>query len=186
MTQTLEELQAILAERIAKLDEERQANARQQAKEREAMLLEVEMERQKRMAEYQEKIAAHEAKKRAEEAEKEAQRIKEVAERVAAEQKQLALDETLRLQREKLEWLTNAIADAEFAEEQHKKSLENARIPVQSPVVEGATIDIEFPTSPVNTLKPGEAVDGTEGNTPETPLMSQHLKHILRQASRNY
>src|ERR1035437_9881373 len=178
--QTLEELQAVLAERIAKLDEERKINALQQAKEREAMLLEADMERAQRLEEYQAKVAVLEARKKAEEEAKEAQRIQETSERMAAEQKQNALDETLRLKREKLEWLTTAISNAEFSEEQHRKALENQRVlPVEPVGTE--EVSAEYPQTGADG---GAAAEGTEGSTPETPLMSSHLKNILRQAQR--
>ena len=178
----LEEMQALLQEKIQKLDEERKANALQQAKEREALLLEMDMERKQRLDEYQAKIAQHEAKKRAEEEAREAQRIKDTAARVAEEQKQNVLEETLRLQREKLEWLTNAISEAEFNEEQHRKAIENMKSlpPVE---VTGEEVSAEYPQTGEDG---GAAVSGTDGSTPDTPTMSQHLKIILRQAQRNY
>ena len=105
------------------MDEERKTNAAQAAKEREALLLDMDIERKQRLDEYQAKVAILEARKKAEEEAKESQRTKETAARVSEEQKQNSLDETLRLQREKLEWLTTAISNAEFSEEQHRKHL---------------------------------------------------------------
>src|ERR1035437_8596842 len=142
--QTLEELQAVLAERIAKLDEERKINALQQAKEREAMLLEADMDRAQRLEEYRAKVAALEARKKVEEEAKEAQRIKEVTARAAEEQKQNALDAALLLQREKLERLTTAISNAEFSEEQHRKALENQRV-LPSVEAQGAEVSAAYP-----------------------------------------
>ena len=175
----IEELQAMLQEKIQKLDEERKANALQQAKEREALLLDMDIERKQRLDEYQAKVAKLEARKKAEEVAKEVQRIKETAARVAEEQKQNTLDETLRLQREKLEWLTTAISNAEFSEEQHRKSLKNDIIVVYPGVSE---VSSEYPQT---SAEGGAAAVGTEGSTPETPLMSSHLKNILRQAQRD-
>ena len=176
----LEEMQALLQEKIQKLDEERKANALQQAKEREALLLEMDMERKQRLDEYQAKIAQHEAKKRAEEEAREAQRIKDTAARVAEEQKQNVLEETLRLQREKLEWLTNAISEAEFSEEQHRKAIENMKSlpPVE---VTGEEVSAEYPQTGADG---GASAKGTDGSTPETQSMSTHLRQILRQAQR--
>ena len=178
---TIEELQAQLAQKIAKLDEERRANAAKHAKEREEMLLEVEMERKARTDEYTAKVAEHERKKKAEKDEAEAQRIRDVAERVATEQKQHALDETLRLQREKLEWLEKAISDAEFSEEQHNKEAENNRVSVSASSIEETTINVEHPVAPDNK---GEAVVET-GGAESFDTMSSHLRHILRQAQRS-
>ena len=178
----IEELQVMLQEKIQKLDEERKANALQQAKEREALLLDMDIERKQRLDEYQAKVAKLEARKKAEEVAKEVQRIKETAARVAEEQKQNTLDETLRLQREKLEWLTTAISNAEFSEEQHRRHLEDLR--VLPPFVEsqGAEVSAAYP---MTCADGGASTVGTEGSTPETPLMSSHLKSILRQAQRD-
>jgi hypothetical protein len=181
MSQSLEELQAVLAERIVKLDEERKNNALQQSKEREGLLLEMELERKQRLEEYQAKVAVHEAKRRAEEESKEAQRVKETAERMAAEQKQNALDEALILQREKLEWLTTAISNAEFSEDQHRKSMENLRVlPSVEPT--GTEVSAEYPQTCADG---GASAEGTEGSTPENQSMSSHLREILRQAQRD-
>lgn len=177
----IEELQVELQHRIEKLDEERKTNALQQAKEREALLLEMDLERKQRLDEYQAKVAALEARKKVEEETKEAQRIKETAARVIEEQKQNALDEALRLQREKLEWLTTAISNAEFSEEQHRKTLENLK---SLPPVEALTeVSAEYPQTCADG---GASAKGTDGSTPDMPLMSAHLKGILRQATRNY
>ena len=176
----IEELQVMLQEKIQKLDEERKANAAQAAKEREALLLDMDIERKQRLDEYQAKVAVLEAKKKAEEEAKEAQRIKEVTARAAEEQKQNALDAALLLQREKLERLTTAISNAEFSEEQHRKALENQRVlPVEPVGTE--EVSAEYPQTGADG---GAAAEGTEGSTPETPLMSSHLKNILRQAQR--
>ncbi len=177
----IEELQVMLQEKIQKLDDERKANALQQAKEREALLLDMDIERKQRLDEYQTKVAKLEARKKAEEEAKEAQRAKDTAARVAEEQKQNSLDETLRLQREKLEWLTTAISNAEFNEEQHRKSLESLRVP-PSVEAQGAEVSAAYP---MTCADGGTSTVGTEGSTPETPLMSSHLKSILRQAQRD-
>ncbi len=179
---TIEEMQAQLAAKIAKLDEERRANAAKHAKEREEMLLEVEMERQKRTAEYTAKVAEHERRRKAEKEAEEAQRIRDIAERISTEQKQHALDEALRLQREKLEWLEKAISDAEFSEEQHNKETEyTAILPVST---DASEINIEHPIAPVSVTEPGGAVEGT-GGAISFDTMSGHLKQILRQAQRS-
>jgi hypothetical protein len=177
MAQTLEELQAVLAERIQGLDEERKANTLQQAKAREEMLREAEIERKQRLEEYERKVEALEAKKKAETEAKEAKCRKENEKRLLSEQKQNALDETLRLQREKLEWLEKAISDAEFIEEQHRKALENAKLlpPMADPITK---VSAEYPQTGADG---GASTPGTDGSTPETPLMSSHLRAILRQ-----
>jgi outer membrane PBP1 activator LpoA protein len=178
--QSLEELQAALAERIQKLDEERRINAEHHAKEQADMLLEAELERKQRIDEYQAKVAVLEARKQAEEAAKEAQRRQELSERLAAEQKQSVLDETLRLQREKLEWLTKATSEAKFNEEKNRKAMENLRVlPAAEPT--GEEVSAEYPQTGADG---GAAAKGTEGSTPENELMANHLRQILRQANR--
>ena len=177
----IEELQVMLQEKIQKLDEERKANALQQAKEREALLLDMDIERKQRLDEYQAKVAILEARKKAEEEAKEAQRTKEASERMAAEQKQNALDDTLRLQREKLEWLSTAISNAEFSEEQHRKHLEDLRVLPPFTECQGAEVSAEYPQTCADG---GASAPGTEGST-QNELMSSHLKNILRQAQRD-
>ena len=177
----IEELQKLLEDQIAKLGEERQANALQFTKEREEATRIANTERAKQADEYNAKIAAREAEKKRRDAEELEKQRQDRATRLANEQKQYELDEALRKQREKLEWLTNEISKAEFTEEQFKKSMESQRsaIIITSPTVEN--INVEYPEAPSNG---GEAVAGTTGDTPDTPLMSQHLRHILRQAER--
>lgn len=181
--QPLEELQRVLAEKIKRLDEERQKEREEIAREREDERLLAEAERAERLR----TIKAGEEKARQREitkAQEEQDRLKKETEaRVSLEQKENELAEKDRLYKEKLEWLEKAISEAEFQEEKHKKDLENSRTPV--PVSNGDTqnINVEYPEAPLNG---GEAVIGTDGTTPDTPLMSQHLKSILRQAQRSY
>ena len=179
---SIEELQAQLAEKIASLDTERKENAKLAKEERERMILDIEIERKQRQEAYEAKVAEHEKNQRDREASVEAKRQAEIAERMVTEQKQSALDENLRLQREKLEWLEKTIADAEFSEEQHRNSLKNMLIlPVT--VVEGTEVSKEYPQT---CAEGGASASGTEGSTPENPLMSTHLKQILRQTTRQY
>ena len=96
-----------------------------------------------------------------------------------------AAQEAKQSQESKLKWLQEEIAKQEFIEEQHRKAVESTRIAAQQSLKSEATTDInvEHPTAPDNK---GNAVAGTDGNTPDTPLMSTHLKQILRQAKRTY
>jgi hypothetical protein len=180
---TIEDLQAELAEKIEKLDQERKEAAERHVKEREERLIIEEYERAKRIGEIKAAEELHRKRKAADEEERRKRYQEEEAERIAMEQRQNVLDDILAKQKEKLEWLERAISDAEFTEEQYRKTYENsvARPEIAIPSDE---IDVEHPVAPVNYVKPGEAVDGTSGDTPSTPLMSQHLKHILRQANR--
>jgi len=180
---SIKELQAQLTEKIAKLDAERQENIKRSKEEREKMMLEIEVERKTRLAAYEAKVAEHEQARLAKEKAEEERRQAEVADRIVTEQKNSALDEALRLQREKLKWLEKAIAEAEFAEEQHKKALENEVVIPSVFTTEDDEISKEYPQTCTDG---GESTKGTEGNTPENPLMSTHLKQILRQATRQY
>ena len=182
---TYEDLLAELEATRLRLEEERKNMQSQLQKEREEMLLLAQAERRTQLEAYQAKVDEHERKRKAEEAAAEARRIQEQAARTAAEQVAAQADEQFRLYQEKLEYVEKAIAEAEFSEEKHRKALEDAkrmRVPVD-PTFASEDIKVEHPEAPSNA---GEAVVGTDGGTPDTPLMSQHLKHILRQATRNY
>lgn len=181
-SRTIEELQKELSDKIAKLDVERaQASERHYKEQSERRIIE-EVDRAKQIA----KIKADEAKFAKRKADQEAEEIRrnkeKVEERMAMEAKQNAADEQIRLYREKLEWLEGEIEKAQFVEEQHRKSLENTMAPL--PAVEGLSINVENPVAPLNVANPGEAVEGTDGRTPDSPQMSNHLKMILRQATR--
>lgn len=165
---TIEELQAQLQERINKLDEERRAYADQHAKEQAELRIIAEAQRAQQVADIKAAEERALARKTAEKKAEEERLRKAQEERIVMEQKQNALDEVLRRQREKLAWLEEQISNAEFLEEQHKKRLDSEKA---------------FQDVPPEETNP-EAALGTEGTTPETPLMSQHLRKILRQASR--
>ena len=176
----VEELQRQLAERIEALDKQRKEQAEQFAKEQAERTALSEMERKQQIAAYEEAEKKRNAKKAAkEEAERlraqEAQRAK-----IALDNSLAAAEEARRLQEEKLAWLIAEINKQEFVEEQHSKSMKIVNAPVSE--VSPTEINVEHPTAPENW---GNAVDGTEGATPSTPLMSEHLKYILRQAQRS-
>ena len=182
MTKTYEELMAELSETQARLAEERKQMHAKLQQEREEMLLVAQAERQEQLVKYQERVAEIERKRKEESDAAEARRIQEVAAKAAADQREAKAAEEYRLYHEKLEEVVKAIAEAEFSEEKHRKDLDDAKR--MRPVVEGFPgedeINVEYPVPPDNK---GEAVAGTEG-IQESPLMSRHLKHILRQAQR--
>lgn len=180
---SIEELQIQLEEKIARLDEERKANAAQFEKERQEAIQFAAMERAKQVEAYNKKVAAEQKKVADQEAIARERMRQEQAARLEDERKQNEMQETLRLQREKLEHLNQEIAKAEFIEEQHRKAMESIRIIPLVPV-STSNINVEHPEAPLNDLAPGEAVSGTEGTTPDTPFMSSHLLHLLRQANR--
>lgn len=174
--QTIEELQKALEERIQKLDEERKRNDELLSKERAEMQELAATERSKQL---EVNRAAEEKAKQRKIAEQEAEneRIRRAREeQLLLEQKQNAADELIKKQRETLQWLEAEIAKVEFIEEQHQKALENSKATIQEAAATPETV----------VTKPGDPVSGTDGSTPDTPLMSQHLKSILRQAQRSY
>ena len=178
---SLKDLEAILEQRIAKLDEERRIHSELIAKERAEMLELAKAEREQQLEEFKSKSRAREeaAKRKAEQ--EESERKAALEESILKEQKYLQSEETARQYSEKLEWLTKAIAEAEFVEEQHRKAMENMRVPCQESF--SADINVENPVAPLNAEHPGEAVSDTGGAQGFTS-MSDHLKQILRQANR--
>jgi hypothetical protein len=180
---TYEELMQELTDTQTKLEAERKNMAAQLQKEREEMLLLAQAERRSQLEAYQSKVEEHQRKKKAEEDASELRRIQDTAARTLASQVAAKADEQYRLYHEKLEYVERAIAEAEFSEEKHRKALEDAKntkiIVEDFPI--GDEINVEHPIAPDNK---GEAVVGTDGNTPENQSMSTHLKQILRQATR--
>jgi len=175
-------LQEQLKERIATLDKQRKEEAERFAQEVADRNALAEMERAENLRKYQALEAERKAKKEAEALAEQKKAQEELRQRKQLESDLAAADEAKRLQQEKLEWLRTAIANQEFIEEQHRKAMQSQSV---APAVESESteINVEHPVAPDNK---GEAVKGTEGETPETPLMSDHLKHILRQATRQY
>jgi hypothetical protein len=180
-SQTLADLQATLVDRLAKLDEERRLNAEANAKERAELIEIAASDRTKQLESI--RVAEEKAKQRKiEEQEYENERLRKEREaQIAVEQKLNAAAELERQHREKLEWLTNEISKAEFVEEQHRKHLENLKVLPPVETTDGAEVSVEYPQTCADG---GASATGTEGNTPDTPLMSQHLRGILRQANR--
>ena len=173
---TIEELEVVLKEKIAALDEERRRNNEILARERAEMVELAAAERAKQLeANRQAEEKARKRKTAEQEAEQERQK-KDREAQLVLERKQNEADELVREQRERLEWLQGEIAKTEFMEEQHKKAMEDLKTQLRQ------SLSIEEPSQGL----PGDPVHGIEGTTPETPLMSQHLKSILRQAQRNY
>ena len=181
---SVEELQRQLSERIAALDKQRKEESERFEREVSERTQLAEAERRKQLAEYQEQERKRDERRKAEE-EAIAQRAKEEREaKIALEISLSKAEEARKAQEAKLQWLVDEINKQEFIEEQHRKSLEGKTAP--APVNSSPTeINVEHPVAPLNAEHPGEAVQGTTGETPDTPLMSDHLKHILRQAQRS-
>jgi hypothetical protein len=182
MSDQIAALEKQLQERIVALDHQRKEEAERFANEVATRNAVAEMERAENLRKHQEA----EYKKRAQKEAKviaEQQRAQEEFRLRKQLENDLALaEESKRLQQEKLQWLVNEIAKQEFIEEQHRKAMQSQNVNSSEPI-DTASINVEHPLAPDNK---GEAVQGTEGSTPESPLISAHLKHILRQATRTY
>lgn len=180
----VDQLKEQLQTKIAELDRVRREETERFSKEREEKRFLEEAARAERVRVEREKQAEH-LRRKEKEKQEQAQRVqKETEERIKRES---ALNETQELNRklrEQYEYIQAEIEKAEFVEEQHRKSMESD-IAVAGTFEEASEINVEHPTPPTNHEKPGEAVDGTQG-LENSALMSQHLKHILRQANRNY
>ena len=141
------------------------------------------IERKRQIEEHRLREEEHRARKQKELEAIEAQKRDAERKQKEAELAANAAQEAKLKQEAKLRWLQEEIQKQEFIEEQHRKAMQ-APAQVVPVVNETSTeINVEHPTAPDNK---GNAVEGTEGSTPETPLMSHHLKHILRQATRTY
>jgi len=179
---SIEELQLELERQISALAEQRQQEAERIEKEaRERKELE-EHERQERLEQHRKRQEELHRQKQEQEA-KVAEQQRELARRQAeVEAAQNAARAAKEEQERMLEELKVRIANAEFAEEQHRKRIESLKTPAPKPVV-STEINVEYPEAPVNPKAPGEAVAGT-GGLEEGPLMSTHLRQILRQHQR--
>jgi hypothetical protein len=168
----IEDLQAQLLRKMSDLEDERKRNAAAFEKERKELFDLSAIERTKQVEAYNKKLEEHKARQAAKDAEEVEKARKALTDKNQLEQKQYEVEETLRLQREKLAWLEQQIANAEFSEEQFKKTQESQRLSISNPVVISSDEGL-----------PGESATGTDGNT-QTEQMSDHLKHILRLANR--
>lgn len=185
MSSDIERLNKELQDKIAALDKQRREDSERFSKEREERRFLEESERAERVRVERAKQAEHLRRKDQEQKEREQRIQQETSERLERERIQNENEELNRKLHEQYEYIKAQIAKVEFAEEQHQQSLAAGDLPLEAEEVT-TEISVEHPAAPLNTVKPGEAVSGTEGDTPSTPLMSQHLKHILRQAGRNY
>jgi hypothetical protein len=174
-----EALQKQLQEKIERLDKERAEQLKAFNKEQEQRKIIEAAEREervKKIKEAEEKVAARKAEIEAAEAKRQ-QEAREA--QIKADQLANEAQEFVRQQKEKLDWLTKAISDAEFIEEQHKKALESAN---QTDPTE-AVDELEISEAVVNAhVLTGEAAAGTDG-LEVGPSMSAHLRSILRRAN---
>jgi len=183
---TIEELEKQLQERIEALDKQRREEAAKFEEEKARRDALREAEKLEWLEQIRAKESARLEKKRKDEEELEKARQENERIRIEAERALNAADTARIKQEEKLNWLLNRISEVEFMEDQRNKARQNALIVPITEVLNPADINVEHPESPVNKDKPGNAVEGTEGSTPENASMSFHLKQILRQAGRNY
>lgn len=177
-------LEKELRDKIAALDKQRKEEKERFEKEVADRNALAEAERKQRIEEHQKREEEHRQRKEKELAAIAQQKREAESKQRDAELASNAAEEAKREQERKLQWLKDEIAKQEFIEEQHRKTLETAKkVPVVPSDGTEPTINVEHPVAPDNK---GNAVVGTEGATPETPLMSHHLKQILRQATRQY
>lgn len=177
---TVEELQRKLQEQIASLAAQRAEESKRFQVELEERNKLAEIERQQNIEAYNKRLAQHlkdeAAQKEAATAERrECNRVKAEAEFARAQ-----ADTAKKELEEKLEQLKVDIANQEFIEEQHRKAMDTLRKTKPAPESTEPAFSVENPTAPVNG---GNSVSGTDG-VEKGPLMSDHLKHILRQAHR--
>jgi hypothetical protein len=173
-------LQRQLTERIEALDKQRKEQAEtfnREVAERETL---ASAERQQRIAEVEAANRRHAEKEAATKSAEELRSQAAKKAQIALENSLAAAEEARRLQEVKLAWLVGEINKQEFIEEQHHLAMQSAPVAVaEQPATE---INVEHPSAPDNL---GNAVQGTTGDT-QGELMSDHLKHILRQATRSY
>jgi hypothetical protein len=179
----VETLQKQLQERIEALDKQRKEESERFNKELIERAQLAEQERQARIEEYKEQSRKREEKKAKELAEEQERQKEETRKRIALETALGAAEEARKKQEEKLAWLQQEINKLEFVEEQHRKTMQQPTTPV---ITEENQVDVENPKAPVNPEAPADAVKETDGSTPDSNLMSTHLKRILRQATRSY
>lgn len=175
MDNSIELLQKQLEEKIARLDKEnadRTAAFNKEQEERRIIEAAERAERVKKIKESEERVIARKAEIEA----AEIKRQQEATEaRIKAEQALNEQQELVRKQREKLEWLENEIAKADYVQEQHEKSLAYKPAPIEEiPETDEAIVNAH--------IKTGEAAAGTDG-LEVGPNLSAHLRSILRRAN---
>jgi len=178
----IEELQRQLKEQIAALAAQRQQEAQSFEKEIAERNKLAEIERADRIRKHQEAEEKHRKQRAAEMEEIEAKKREATRLEQEASRKEKEASDAKEAHAARLQWLESEIANAEFAEEQHRKQLEGMNVKPELPD-NPAEINVEHPVAPVNLVTPGDHVEGTDGLS-VGPTMSQHLRHILRQAQR--
>jgi hypothetical protein len=178
-------LEQQLKERIAALDSQRREEAEKFQKEMSDRNALAEAEREERIKAYNEASARRLAKEKAEKEAEQERKQREIAQQKKLESSLAAADEAKAAVEARLKWLVEEIAKQEFVEEQHRKQVESINV-APSESSDPTEINVEHPVAPLNSKEPGAAVEGTEGKTPDSPLMSSHLKQVLRQATRQY
>lgn len=175
MDNTIVQLEKVLAEKIEKLDKERAEQLAAFNKEQEQRRIIETQERDERIRKFREAEAVR--KTREEERDRaEAARIREAeADRKRVEQKENELQEKIRLQQEKLEWIQREIDKVDFADEQHRKA-------IAPPVEEKKEEALEDESITNAHIISGEAASGTDG-LEVGPNLSAHLRSLLRRAN---
>jgi hypothetical protein len=186
MEKSPEQFMVELKEQSARLDEQRKKQDAEHAERMAEFNATLTAERLQRAEESRRGEEVRKAREAAQKVEEEKRFKNERDSKAALEQQQNAAMEAERLYKDKLEQLKLEISKVEFAEEQHRKLIENSHRAVGPLPIEGESlINVEHPVAPVGVADPGGAVEGTDGDNPLNALMSTHLRHILRQANRN-
>lgn len=127
-------------------------------------------ERDKRIASSKEAEERSTKRRLGEQAEKKLLEKKDREIRILIDKKQSEIDDTLRTEKDIIEKLEKDVVELGHRVEKHRKYQESLKIkPVVVPIATNA-----------------DSVEGTDGRTPDTPFMSQHLKNILKQTHRSY
>lgn len=176
-------LQQQLSERIAALDAQRKAESERYEKELADRNALAEVERQERIASYKEAEAKRLEKQRLAEEAIKAQQSEAMKKQVALEQALANAQAHEAATKKAYQDLQEACSKQEFIEEQHAKQMQSKSVAIASET-SATEINVEHPEAPLNKENPGEAVVGTEGSTPSTPLLSQHMRMVLRQFNR--
>ena len=180
--QSIEDLQEQLRKQIAALATQRQEEAKKFDEELAQRNKEAEAERAERIRKHEEAEKVHRERRAKELEEVEAKKREAIRIEQEVARKEKESSEAKDKHEAQLKWLEDEIARAEFAEEQHRKHLEGMKVKPEVPV-SPTEINVEHPVAPVNLVVPGDGVEGTDGVS-VGPTMSQHLRHILRQAQR--
>ena len=188
MSITIEELQQQIkdqAEASSRREREQELAHQKKLQDLEAIAKE---ELHRLAEEAEKKRAAREALALEEKRRHDAEKAEEFRRRQADEQNLNAAMERERKLQEQLAALKAEHEAKAFAQEQNEKRAKERQEELERTLAETradhnkTTINVEHPQAPDNK---GNAVEGTDGSTPNTQVMGPHLRQILRQHNRS-